>query len=381
MSRYQSVDELQNYLAKEVFHYTESGKKAAGRALGTLVEIITFYLLRSWNLRDSMLIEKPLPEYANPEISHNVEYTIHPIVQRHKLVMQSAKLPISANQVRRAFFPADRQKSLPDPTTQLLTSSGILRNCCAIGRSHNTTVVANLDSFVGTRAKVAITELHNKPYAMFECKRVGVEEGMKKGPQTIEKAKQGAYVAKSVSNLQKIRLSDGSQGAVLVMPEATAARVDRYDTLLAEVLASLDVDVLGHFILTVGVVSNHGNWFTRDNMNKETKILSQAYDWLLFLSDAGLAQFIRELIVEPEDRFADVSRSFKASYTGSGGGTRFTKTLMDANADRCLVNYFVENQDKIYSWFNVLAPKDRSLNELQQELVKLKAKPWTEILV
>jgi hypothetical protein len=46
-----------------------------------------------------------------------------------------------------------------------------------------------------------IHELKTEPFAMFECKRVGVEEGMKKGPQTIEKAKQGSYVARTVSSL------------------------------------------------------------------------------------------------------------------------------------------------------------------------------------
>lgn len=44
---------------------------------------------------------------------------------------------------------------------------------------------------------------------MFECKRVGVEEGMKKGPQTIEKAKQGAYVALKSASLQKVRDKNG----------------------------------------------------------------------------------------------------------------------------------------------------------------------------
>ena len=50
---------------------------------------------------------------------------------------------------------------------------------------------------------------------MFECKRVGVEEGNKKGPQTIEKAKQGAYVARTVSSLQKIRIDSGELHGVI----------------------------------------------------------------------------------------------------------------------------------------------------------------------
>jgi hypothetical protein len=42
---YESVDALQRALTRDVFHYAKDAKKAAGRALGTLVEIITFYLI------------------------------------------------------------------------------------------------------------------------------------------------------------------------------------------------------------------------------------------------------------------------------------------------------------------------------------------------
>ena len=41
---YESVDILQKALTKDVFNYAKSPKKAAGRALGTLVEIINFYM-------------------------------------------------------------------------------------------------------------------------------------------------------------------------------------------------------------------------------------------------------------------------------------------------------------------------------------------------
>jgi len=81
---YESVDKLQKTLSDEVFHYAADKKKAAGRALGTLVEIITFYLLRSWKFRDSIAIERPIPEYGNSEICHNVEYSLHPILKQSK---------------------------------------------------------------------------------------------------------------------------------------------------------------------------------------------------------------------------------------------------------------------------------------------------------
>ena len=38
---------------------------------------------------------------------------------------------------------------------------------------------------------------------------------MKKGPQTIEKAKQVAYVARTVSSLQRVRLRDGRFSGVI----------------------------------------------------------------------------------------------------------------------------------------------------------------------
>lgn len=75
-----SVDKLQKMLAAEVFGYAADKKKASGRALGTLVEIITFYTLCAWKLRDAIAIERPIPEFANPDIIHNVEFSLHPIV-------------------------------------------------------------------------------------------------------------------------------------------------------------------------------------------------------------------------------------------------------------------------------------------------------------
>ena len=79
---YQSIDELQNLLSQEVFGNRQDCKKAAGRALGTFIEIIVFYLLRKWGENDSIAIEQPLAEYGCEEITHNVEllyirYTIY----------------------------------------------------------------------------------------------------------------------------------------------------------------------------------------------------------------------------------------------------------------------------------------------------------------
>ena len=72
-----------------------------------------------------------------------------------------------------------------------------------------------------------------------------------------------------------------------------------YYNLMAGIIASDDPELLSRFILTVGVVSNHGNWFTSENHNKELEVLAKSYDWLLFLTDAGLTQFIDELLSNP----------------------------------------------------------------------------------
>lgn len=84
---YPSVDKLQKMLAAEVFSYATDKKKASGRALGTLVEIITFYTLCVWNLRDAIAIERAIPEFANPDIIHNVEFSLHPVVEMRSVSM------------------------------------------------------------------------------------------------------------------------------------------------------------------------------------------------------------------------------------------------------------------------------------------------------
>ncbi|MGB3514344.1 MAG: hypothetical protein WBA93_35065 [Microcoleaceae cyanobacterium] len=60
---YSSIDEIQKVLAQSIFKHTLDKKKAAGRALGTIVEIITYYLIRQWNIYSYVTIELRLPEF------------------------------------------------------------------------------------------------------------------------------------------------------------------------------------------------------------------------------------------------------------------------------------------------------------------------------
>ena len=214
---------------------------------------------------------------------------------------------------------------------------------------------------------------------MLECKRVGVEEGIKKGPQTIEKAKQGAYVARTTSSLQKIRTDTGDKYGVIYRSN-NEPYIKPYVELMEEIIYSDDTELLQKFILTVGIVSNHGNWFTEENYNKELKVLANSYDWLIFLSDNGLAQFIDELLLNPTQEYIKVQEAFKSSYTADKKRNVFTKVKMDFDADIALLKYFSNKLSEIENWFNIIMPVEKTITDLKDELAELRSKKWKEIL-
>jgi hypothetical protein len=373
---YASVDKLQNMLAKEVFGYAKDKKKASGRALGTIVEIVTFYTLCAWELRDHIAIERSVPEFAHAEITHNVEFSLHPIVSRRPVTMKPLHLPVTSAKVLRAAAPMPAGFEGRQET--LVTTNRVMRNAAVIAERKGGFVTAHLIEMDVSGCAVALTDLFEEPFAIFECKRVGVEEGMRKGPQTIEKAKQGAYVARSVSSLQKFRLGDGNQQGVLDKGGGRL-RTGDYSAILREVIDSAAPELLRHFILTVGVVSNHGNWFTAADHNKELRVLAHSYDWLLFLTDVGLCQFIEKLLVEPVAELKPARDAFLASYHSESSGNSFTKVKIHVDADLALKRYFKLHELEVESWFNVIAPHRGTLRGLREDLVKLAGKDWKGI--
>jgi len=376
---YPSVDGLQKALTREVFHYAKDAKKAAGRALGTLVEIITFYALKSWGLERYVAIERSLPEFANDDITHNVEYSLHPASLLTQIEFSAHSLPLTARKLAKAGHLAGF--SIPAASLKshaLLTKDRVLRNSCTLCDLGDTFLTAYLDDLGTDTGHCTIVSLHRRPFAIFECKRVGVEEGMRKGPQTIEKAKQGAYVARTVSALQRIRLANGTLGGFIERHNGSFRSGDYYK-LMAEIIASDDPQLLSRFILTVGIVSNHGNWFTSGNQNKELKVLAQSYDWLLFLTDAGIAQFVDELLLHPTGELRPARDVFLASYTGKKGINQFTKVQVAFAADAVLRSYFVSRKDAIENWFSIVSPTGKRLAILKEELHLLTKKNWQEI--
>jgi hypothetical protein len=376
---YESVDNLQKMLADSVFGYAQDRKKAAGRALGTLVEIITFYLLKSWGLESSVAIERGLGEYKNPGISHNVEYSLHPVKFKESLILRNYELPLTSSKIFKEFIDKlEHLREFKPKSKQLLSSERVLRNSCVIGERENLLLLGLVKELQGAGLELDLVAQYRSPYAMFECKRVGVEDGMKKGPQTIEKAKQGAYVARTVSCLQKIRVHSGEIHGLVAKPDGTLYS-KAYPELIEEIVNCSDAELLHNFILTVGVVSNHGNWFTSENQNKELMVLAQSYDWLLFLTDTGLSEFIRDVLLADTPEMAPARAAFKSSYSATKTKNSFTKVQMALEADTVLQKYFKSNSAKIASWFNIITPESNDLTTLRSQIAKLAGKEWSRI--
>lgn len=366
---YQSVDELQKALEREVFSDRASAKKAAGRALGTFVELITFYLLRQWGLRESIAIERRIPEYSFSEITHNVEFSLHPYTTIGEAVFAIDDLPISVSKMRRAGLPVPPREdaSGQSKSNQLLSAHNVVRNACSIYEDSTHMLHAWSSELDPASRNVQIAKLLKRPYAVIECKRVGVEDGQSRGPQTIEKAKQGAYVARTVSALQKVRMRDGSLGGTIEAGDSGNFNVGDYYEILDSYTQNPRSFYDNKLILTIGITSNHGNWFQSDNPLKELRVLSQSYDWLLFLSDAGLAQFLSHVVNDQAGMPACYS-AFRKSYEAGRRQNVFTKVTIDVDADRELYEYFQCNQKAIAGWFAIVSPPGKTLDRLRFSL-------------
>lgn len=164
-----------------------------------------------------------------------------------------------------------------------------------------------------------------------------------------------------------------------------------YIELMEDVIYSNDHELLRRFILTVGVVSNHGNWikrnrggtfdFSDENFQKELLVLAQSYDWLLFLTDQGLSEFIDTLLLNPVEEFEPIKKAFLSSYTQNKKKNQFTKVQMNIDADRIVLDFFSKNLQTIESWFKVISPVGKELLTLKDDLTELNNKNWKEILV
>ena len=360
------IEEVQGRLARSVFSHTHSPRKAAGRALGTLVEIVTYYLLLSWDLKDSISIEVPLKEYANHEISHNVEYALHGIERKYDVRAPTPHIhePITISAIKKSMYKT-HGIDIGEARSGALLSKGLIRNSCHLSKGRDVRWIANYDS----GGKVTVSMQSPRPYMILECKRVGQDAQHGKGPQAIEKAKQGSYVARTASCLQRIRDPQGNDMGIIY--DGSDYTVAPYDEILQGIIYS-EKHIPPDFVLTVGVVSNHGNWFTAERQNKEMKVLAQSYDWLLFLSDHGLARFVDDVVLS--GRHKNIKRAFLKSYAEGKTRNQFTKTRMGLEAHRELESYFSSNAAEAEKWFSVIAPAGCGLDALRNQIDALRTK-------
>lgn len=157
-------------------------------------------------------------------------------------------------------------------------------------------------------------------------------------------------------------------------------QIKEYNTLLKRIVQSPASAIHKNFVMSIGVVSNHGNWFGDGQLFKEMVILKNAYDWLLFLKDEGMIQFVEDLILDLHTVHKSIRRAFFESYGKDKKINSFTKVSMDIDAHLELEAYFRENHDSILNWFDVVTEGRTSLLELREDLYLLKQKQWSEIL-
>ncbi len=129
----------------------------------------------------------------------------------------------------------------------------------------------------------------------------------------------------------------------------------------------------------MGIVSNHGNWFTSEDHNKELKVLAQSYDWLLFLTDEGLSQFVENLLLNPAKKYESARKTFINSYKNQKKSNSFTKVKISLSADKAIQEYFKENLLKIEGWFNIISPIKKNIKNLKSDINSLTQKKWKEI--
>jgi len=83
-----------------------------------------------------------------------------------------------------------------------------------------------------------------------------------------------------------------------------------------------------------------------------------------------------ELLTTDNNRFASIAQAFRSSYSGMAGSNKFTKVLIDYEADQDLRNFFATEGDRVESWFNVISPETGSLTSLREDLQMLAKKIW-----
>lgn len=91
------------------------------------------------------------------------------------------------------------------------------------------------------------------------------------------------------------------------------------------------------------------------------------------------AELVAELLLQPKPLLEPARQAFLASYQIGKKSNRFTKVQMDYRADQVLQTYFHDNRTRIENWFNIIGPKQGSVDILKSQLTTLRAKNWRKV--
>jgi len=149
-----------------------------------------------------------------------------------------------------------------------------------------------------------------------------------------------------------------------------------YDHMVSRIVKSSDPKTLSKFIMSVGIMSNHGNWITSSKPNKELRVLQQSYDWLLFLTDRGLTCFVEEAIMSGQ--YPATQSAFYSSHTKESRQNPFTKSNMDYDAHIELVCYFTQNMLRAEGWLDAMSLHKRPLGDLKRQVWELRGNAWAQ---
>lgn len=377
---YNSIDEIQSFIADSFFKKNKDPKKSAGRVLGTFVEIITYYLLKSFGFHKNMAIDTRLPEFDCRALTHKTELTLHRLrLLKSMAVDRNASFSSDDALKEFKFKPDDLLNDwmnnwmydrdfVLSPSEKIIDAphgSSCIKNGVTIGRSSRYMYAVSVDSSEDT---CTCSKLECVPFAAFKCRRSGG-----RGSKTFKQVKQGIYVMRTFSALRRVKTSGGAMKGFVLCAFGKYI-LDDYFKLMERILIG-DLRGLYGFTLTVGVVSNYGNWFTSDNPDDDIKALQHEYDWLLSISDDGLAKFAGHILSDamPACRAAFTSSCSVNSATRRKNINTFTKSFIDYDADVELTKYFTDNADEILSWFNVMFPAGGSIDMLKIILRSLAA--------
>jgi len=368
-----TVDDLQQQLMNEFFDRKRSPKKAAGRALGVIQEVITYYTLRSMGVYKSVFLEGRLPEYnpTKPALTHNAEFTIHNVVEEQEVELDKTTI----GDKEYSYYLKEisgLEKDVNEQLVERLYEGGIRLFAVPIGKKseldfRHEGIMRVAEWISESRGQVRV--LQQRPVAYVECKRVGLEEGTTSGPQTIEKAKQAAYVAGHSSAIQGLRGPLTKHGTYYDTDQEQWI-VKLYEDIWNDII-NRDLEV-EHAIRSIIFVGNHVNWYPGGDMSKDLQVMVDNHDWAVWVEDNALVDFSTEFLFA---RNSKVGEAFRMHHSDdrSSGVRYFSKQSIWEPAHRELLDFFESKFDHVRDdWFRVLGRDgEDTIADLGAELIKL----------